>query len=187
MKRASTSRLLALQVGESTRSALAKLAAAYGLVLACLGIRVKKGDSARLDGLHDVLVDFIRRVRTRGVIREVRSLVQYLRSAAERRARRNAAKDGRMARWEDLPAEVRPEEPFTDRSPARIAEVRDSARRAQEELDSLPTRQRKVIQLRVNGASHTEAARALGISPANARKAWSEGLETLRRKLRRAS
>ena len=44
-----------------------------------------------------------------------------------------------------------------------------------------------IIQMKLRGVSHAEAARALGVPPGNVRAAYHEAVETLREKIKWAA
>ena len=108
-------------------------------------------------------------------------LAEWLFTVCRNRALDVLRKESRMTQLSDDHARVRPGK---GPDPAAAAECRDSAARALQLLDALPTSQRDVIRLKFqNGFSYQEISRISGHSVSNVGYLIHVGLKTLRRQL----
>ena len=179
--------VIKLHVGESWTDAWAKLAAAYGPVVTFLKGKKVYLDPAKRDALHDVYTGLLRSIKSNGIREPVDTLVNYLVLSTNRRYRLNAFLLGRLVLFDDLPVYARSAEVSRLHDPARIAIFREEIRLVKEEVSKLPLRQKKIVNLRTDGLRLVEAARAVGITPINARAAYHEAILTLRRRLKWAA
>jgi RNA polymerase sigma-70 factor (ECF subfamily) len=133
------------------------------------------------DAARDVVQDTFLRLCAQDRAAIEPRLAEWLFTVCRNRALDVLRKESRMTQLSDDHARVRPGK---GPDPAAAAECRDSAARALQLLDALPTSQRDVIRLKFqNGFSYQEISRISGHSVSNVGYLIHVGLKTLRRQL----
>jgi RNA polymerase sigma factor (sigma-70 family) len=160
------------------------LAASYHCAVEGVASRWGISEDEALDAVHDVLIHLLEILaRFPGRLR-IENWPAYVATAAGRRWQRSKGRSGREILFNELTPseqrEIHEEIPGPQPSPSEEVAKNELERIVWAALDQLPSHQKGVIEMRLNGTLFEGIAREFGITCACARRRYCDGIRVLR-------